>query len=311
MPNLPELQATLLHPFILLFLLIILFTRWLFIAIRTSKNNLPPSPSKLSNYRELASIRLAPSSFSSFLVSMLWPNYAIAPRWGAYHCSLFSGMAREITKTYDISFANRPNSRIGSRLLYQYKDLSLSSYGEYWRQMRSICVVQLLSARRVRSFRSIREEETALMVKKIKQSCSSPVDLSEFLASFSNDVICRIAFSRKYSEGEDGMKFKVLLEELGALLGMFDVGDYIPWLSWINHFTGLNARVKKSFNEFDTFLNGVLDNHIALRSVNGDVARKDQMDLVDVLLEMQNDGGNCVFMGRDNIKAIILVSKIS
>lgn len=75
--------------------------------------------------------------------------------------------AREIMKIHDHTFSSRPKSSIAARLLYDYKDVSLASYGEYWRQMRSIAVLHLLSNKRVHSFRSVREEETALMVEKI------------------------------------------------------------------------------------------------------------------------------------------------
>ncbi|THG17209.1 hypothetical protein TEA_013533 [Camellia sinensis var. sinensis] len=88
--------------------------------------------------------------------------------------------------------------------------------------MRSICVLQLLNTKRVHSFRRVREEETIALLEKIENRSSSPMDLSEMLASLTNDVICRVTFGRKYSEGERGKKFKELLEEFGALLGVFN-----------------------------------------------------------------------------------------
>ena len=50
------------------------------------------------------------------------------------------------------------------KLLYNYKDVSMAPYGEYWRQMKSILVLHLLSNIRVQSFHSVKEEETALMI---------------------------------------------------------------------------------------------------------------------------------------------------
>ncbi|KAG5524868.1 hypothetical protein RHGRI_031514 [Rhododendron griersonianum] len=61
-------------------------------------------------------------------------------------------------------------------------------YGEYWRQMRSICVLQLLSNRRVQSFRDVREEETAVMIEKIRSSGSDVVNLSELMVELTGDV---------------------------------------------------------------------------------------------------------------------------
>ncbi|CAL5390959.1 unnamed protein product [Camellia sinensis] len=180
--------------------------------------------------------------------------------------------------------------------------------------MRSICVLQLLNTKRVHSFRRVREEETIALLEKIENRSSSPMDLSEMLASLTNDMICRVAFGRKYSEGERGKKFKELLEEFGALLGVFNVGDFIPWLGWVNYVSGLNGRVERNVREFDCFLDEVIDNHMGQwrsgRKKGGGKGDDEQMDLVDVLLEIQKDSSSSMDGGasldRDNLKAIIL-----
>ncbi|KAL9255342.1 Cytochrome P450 71A3-like protein [Drosera capensis] len=61
--------------------------------------------------------------------------------------------AQEIMKTHDIIFSNRPHLTIASKPLFNAKDVSLAPYGEYWRQMRTISILQLLSNRRVGTFR--------------------------------------------------------------------------------------------------------------------------------------------------------------
>ncbi|KAK4485212.1 hypothetical protein RD792_007839 [Penstemon davidsonii] len=73
-------------------------------------------------------------------------------------------VAKEVMNTHDLAFASRPETRVARRLLYDSKDISVSPYGEYWRKLKSICVLQLLSNKRVHSFEFIREEETALLV---------------------------------------------------------------------------------------------------------------------------------------------------
>ncbi|KAK1293773.1 Cytochrome P450 71A1 [Acorus calamus] len=44
-----------------------------------------------------------------------------------------------------------------------------------------------------------------------------------------------------------------MLAEFLVLLGTFDVGDFIPSLNWVSGLNGFNVRVKKCFEEFDTF----------------------------------------------------------
>ncbi|KAI8543807.1 hypothetical protein RHMOL_Rhmol08G0247600 [Rhododendron molle] len=75
-------------------------------------------------------------------------------------------------------------------LLYNYKDVSMAPYGELWRQMKSIYVVQLLSNKRVQSFGNLREEETALMVQKIRElgSALRSVNLTNMFMDLTNGV---------------------------------------------------------------------------------------------------------------------------
>ena len=67
-------------------------------------------------------------------------------------------------KTQGLNFSNWHKSSMFDKLLYNYKDVSMAPYGEYWRQMKSILVLHLLSNIRVQSFHSVKEEETALMI---------------------------------------------------------------------------------------------------------------------------------------------------
>ncbi|XP_059658922.1 cytochrome P450 736A117-like [Cornus florida] len=168
-------------------------------------------------------------------------------------------VAREVMKTYDLIFAG-----IASRLFYG-KDVAFTPYREYWRQVKSICVLNLLSNGRVQFYRRVREEETTLLTEKIKRACSSSsvVNLSEMFGSLTNDVVCRIALGRKYSESsKSGRNFNEILVDIGELTGVFNVGGYIPWLVWLNQINGLNAKVERVFNEVDEFLEGVIDDHM-------------------------------------------------
>ncbi|KAK8657770.1 hypothetical protein V6N13_035993 [Hibiscus sabdariffa] len=81
------------------------------------------------------------------------------------------------------------------------------------------------------------------------------VNLSELFSTTTN-VICRITSARKYSE--DTNKFKKLLTEFTELLGTSDVRDRLPWLAWVSHVNGFNAKAK----EFDEFLDGVGEEHV-------------------------------------------------
>ncbi|XP_057950667.1 cytochrome P450 71A1-like [Malania oleifera] len=87
---------------------------------------------------------------------------------------------------------------------------------------------------------------------------------------------------------------------MNSLFSTFNMSDFIPWLGWVNHVNGLNRRTEKLFKEFDAFFDEIVDDHMVCGS-------KEKADFVDVLLEIQKNSPDSVhFMGRENIKAIIL-----
>ena len=220
--------------------------------------------------------------------------------------------AREVLKINDVIFANRPKSKIAARLVYDYKDVTMARYGQYWRQIRSICVLHFLSTRRVQSFRGVREEETAHLMDKISSSSSSspstPIDLSHMILSLINDLISRVALGRKYCGDETGRKYKELLKEFGELVGYFNIGDYIPWLSWVNFINGVNARVEKVAKDLDGFLDEVVKEHVDRRRSRKRGGEEEEVkDFVDVLLDIQENNVTGDALTGTCIKALTLV----
>ncbi|KAK7323262.1 hypothetical protein VNO77_26727 [Canavalia gladiata] len=219
--------------------------------------------------------------------------------------------AREIMKTHDGVFADRPHSKMFDILLYGSKDVAAAPYGEYWRQIRSISVLHLLSMKRVQSFDKVREEEIDIMMQKIRHS--SLVNLSEVFSTITNNIICRVALGRKYG-GESGREgFKKLLMEFTELLGSFVVGDYVPWLDWLNEVSGFYGRAKRVAKQFDEFLDKVIEEHMSGHKgasheehvIGSDIERHDD-DFVDTLLWIQRTNQVGFPIHTTVIKALIL-----
>ncbi|PHU16509.1 Cytochrome 71A2 [Capsicum chinense] len=289
-------------------LISILFIAILLKCFSKSQNILPPSPWKLpviGNLHQLGkhphrSLQMLSKKYGPLMLLQLGKNPALIVS--------SADAAHEILKTHDLVFSNRAKTSVHDRLLYGSKDMAFASYGEYWRQVRSICVIQLLSNTRVQSFNGVREEETLLMVKKIRELCSVSrhlgMNLSDILREFTSDVFCRIALGRKYANGETGNKFKFLLNETVELLGEFNVGSYIPWLRWVDRLNGLDKRVEIVAKEFDKFLQRVVDEHRDDKSKNS--TEVGPTDFVDILLELQRQGKAGFSIQIDTVKAVIL-----
>ncbi|XP_052180736.1 cytochrome P450 736A117-like [Diospyros lotus] len=291
---------------------IFLLIKWLS-TIRNPRKNLPPSPPKLPIIGNLHQLGIFPHRSLHSLALKHGPLMLL--HLGSVPVLIVSSAeaAQEILKTNDLAFSNRPKSTIARKILYNYKDIAFAPYGEYWRQIRSICVLELLSSKRVQSFRAVREEETALLIDKIKQSCcadsSSVVNLSEILAEHTNNIVCSVALGRKYSgDVAGGQSFKELLGELVELLGVFNVGDYIPWLGWIGHLNGWYGRADKVAKVLDTFLDLVVQEHAegSERYRGLKIEGDSRLDFVDILLQIQRAGVVGFPLHNDTIKALIL-----
>ncbi|CAO2834300.1 unnamed protein product [Amaranthus hypochondriacus] len=144
--------------------------------------------------------------------------------------------AKEILKTQDSIFCNRPNSIVTNKLFYGCRDIGFSPYGEQWRMMKSLGMMKLLSNKRVQSYKNIREDEVCVVMNEIKGSHSLVVNLSELIKTQTYNLICMATFGRKYGSKDHvgDVNFKEYLDVTMELLGVCMVGDYVPWLSWID-----------------------------------------------------------------------------
>nr|GMD06279.1 premnaspirodiene oxygenase [Ipomoea batatas] len=71
-------------------------------------------------------------------------------------------MAKSVLKTHDLAFASRPKMLLADIVSYNRSDIVFCPYGDYWRQMRKIYVVEVLSTRNVQGFSTIRRQEVGI-----------------------------------------------------------------------------------------------------------------------------------------------------
>ncbi|PKI36131.1 hypothetical protein CRG98_043478 [Punica granatum] len=116
---------------------------------------------------------------------------------------------KEILKTHELAFAQRPEITALEVMSYENSSFVFAPYGEYWRQMRKICVLELLSMKRVMSFRSIREHEAWKMIKAIGDFDGKPFNLSKLILSLINDVTSRAAFGERLKPAWERLHCKI------------------------------------------------------------------------------------------------------
>ncbi|KAI3851073.1 hypothetical protein MKW92_045488 [Papaver armeniacum] len=158
--------------------------------------------------------------------------------------------------THDLVFADRPEFFAVKTL--GYDGIALSGYGDYWKQVRKICALELLSAKKVRSFRSLREEEVSNMIQTISLKLGSPINLSEKISSLSNDIICRAALGSKCKDKE--MLISVF-HEATSLVGGFSFEDLFPSLKLLHFIGGMKQKLIRIHKKIDTYLEEVIEEH--------------------------------------------------
>ncbi|RCV23486.1 hypothetical protein SETIT_5G009900v2 [Setaria italica] len=226
--------------------------------------------------------------------------------------------AEEVMRARDRAFANRPRSAMADRLLYGSRDVAFAPYGEYWRQARRVCVVHLLSARRVQSFRRVREQEAAALVGRVRakgdeDGAAVVVGLSELLTEYANAVVSRAAFGDEsarglFDGGDRGREQRKVFTDFQTLIGMEPLGELLPWLGWVDAARGLEGKIRRTFEALDALLDKVIDDHRRRRPKNGDDGIDgEHWDFVDVLLDVHKHDQEYGFQLETNeIKAIIL-----
>ncbi|KAL2333080.1 hypothetical protein Fmac_014293 [Flemingia macrophylla] len=214
--------------------------------------------------------------------------------------------AREVLKTQDHVFCNRPHRKMFDTFWYGSTGIASSTYGHYWRQVKSICVLHLLSGKKVQSFRRVREEEVVLMIEKIKKSCDDLklklVNITDLLSEVTNDIVCRCIVGRRYGASE----LRGPMSEMEELLGASVLGDYLPWLDWLGRVNGVYGRAERAARQFDEFLDEVVDEHVSKRGHDDDGV-EGQNDFVDILLWIQKTSSTTGFqVDRTIMKAIVM-----
>ncbi|GMJ04919.1 cytochrome P450, family 71, subfamily B, polypeptide 13 [Hibiscus trionum] len=293
------LNEGLLYGPLVLSLLILLFIHGFLRFKPSSHRNSPPSPPKLPIIGNLHQLGRLPYRSLSSLSDKYGPLMLLKLGQAPTLVISSAEIVEEIVKNHDIDFSDRASMTAAKIMLYGGSDFGFSPYGEYWRRARKICVSELLSQKRVQSFRFIREEEVASLINKLRhESCSGrSVNLSQLLLETSYGIASRCIIGKKAKE--DGNLEELAKRFLRSFAG-FSFGDLFPRLGWLDVLTGHIGRMKAAFNEIDAFLDSVIDSENNM--LDDDHSKK---HIVQILLHLHhNDHDSKLTM--NNVKAILL-----
>ncbi|XVF49779.1 hypothetical protein PTKIN_Ptkin04bG0042400 [Pterospermum kingtungense] len=184
-------------------------------------------------------------------------------------------------------------------------NISFSPYGEYWKQIRKISVLELFSNQRIHSSEFIRDEEVELVINKISSASlkGESINLTEMLTFVSNNIVSRCLLSRKSEEEDGSSKFGRLPRRVMILFSSICVGDMFPYLRWLDVLTGLIPSLKALSGELDEYFDQIIEKHTALKSHDEVIDKK---DFVSIILQLRKAGMLEKDLTQDSIKAILL-----
>ncbi|KAJ9169789.1 hypothetical protein P3X46_017941 [Hevea brasiliensis] len=203
---------------------------------------------------------------------------------------------KEFYTTKDKFLVSRPKSSQSKYLAYNYAAFGFSPYGSYWRDVRKLTIVEVLSTNRLKLFKDVRASEVNHLINDLFKQCKEnknntvKVDMSELPEYLTMNIITTTVAGKRYFEDENKG-----CDEEGRPIGQI-IRDYLYL-----------AGAFKVMKEFDSIMDVWIQEH-ELRSLNGKVETK--QDFIDVLLSAVVDDSMFGNSRETVIKATVLFNSI-
>ncbi|KAF6998323.1 hypothetical protein CFC21_014447 [Triticum aestivum] len=196
--------------------------------------------------------------------------------------------AMEVLKTKDLVFASRPSGPTRELVSCGGKGLVLTPYGEHWRQMRKVCMVEVLSTRQVRRMDSIKQDEIADLVNSIvAASPAAVINLGQGMAKLANNIIAKAVFGGKCQQQGTYLDE---LDKMLVLVGGFCLVDLFPSSRLVRWFSGAMRDLRRSHGRVQKLLGDIIVERKNMKeNASASAGTKDNEDLLDVLLRLQNE----------------------
>ncbi|XP_039828467.1 cytochrome P450 81Q32-like [Panicum virgatum] len=286
---------------ILSLVLLFLLHRLLGLASRNGMNKsmrLPPSPPAIPFLGHLHLVKTPFHAALARLAARHGPVFYM--RMGSRRAVVVSSpnAARECFTEHDVAFANRPLFPSQKLASSGGNSLSMASYGPYWRNLRRVAAVQLLSAHRVACMSPAISAEVRAMVRRMNRAAAvapggaARVQLKRRLFEVSLSVLMETIAQTKTSRTEanadtdmspEAQAFKQIVDDIVPQLGTANLWDYLPVLRWLDVFGVINKLVA-AVSRRDVFLRRLIDAERRREGGGGDNEKK---SMIAVLLSLQ------------------------
>ncbi|XP_058205367.1 xanthotoxin 5-hydroxylase CYP82C4-like [Rhododendron vialii] len=216
----------------------------------------------------------------------------------------------ECFTTNDCAFVSRPKSAAVKYMGYDGAISALGPHGPYWRELRKVMTLELLSNRRLELLKHMRASEVGLCINDLYSLCvkqlngvseggdnchkpgATKVDMTHWFRLVTMNLMLRAIAGRRYGLSEDekdgeARLFTRAMDQFMFLTGSFECSDVIPFIGWMD-LQGHLTLMKQNAKVMDCFMSRWLEEHVQSRK-NGQV--KQEQDFMDVLLSIFPEDG--------------------
>ncbi|GFZ19987.1 phenylalanine N-monooxygenase-like protein [Actinidia rufa] len=221
-------------------------------------------------------------------------------------------IAVEFLKKHDAVFSSRPICLSAELTSNGYLTTALTPLGEHWKKMRRVLATYVLSPMRHRWLAGKRAEEADHLVRYVFNQ-GGLVNVREAAQHYCGNVIRKMIFGKRFfgagrEDGGPGVEEQEHVSGIFTILGYlysFCVSDYVPFLRWRMDLDGHERIMRRAIQSVTKYQNPKIDERI--RQWN-EGTRKEQEDLLDVLIMLKDKDGSSPLLSPDEIKAQIVVS---
>lgn len=187
-----------------------------------------------------------------------------------------SKIAKECFTVNDAAILSRPKQVAIEHMGYNYASFAFGPYGPYWREIRKITTVNLLSNQRLEMLKHIRISEVSSFMKELYNDWKANKDESDGLVledlkqcfqDLSLNIILRVVVGKRYcfksnkcDDDKETKRIQKAIRDFFHLVGLFVPGDFFPYLRWLD-LGGYEKNMINTAKELDFFLEKWLEEH--------------------------------------------------
>ncbi|XP_045088380.1 desmethyl-deoxy-podophyllotoxin synthase-like [Aegilops tauschii subsp. strangulata] len=190
-----------------------------------------------------------------------------------------------VMKTNDLDFASRPRSPLQDIISCGGMGIIFGPYGDRWRQMRKICIVELLSSKQVRRMEGIKANEVGNLLHSMA-TAGATVNVSAKMATLSSNVVTRAVFGGKFTRQDEYLHE---LSNVNELMGSFCLVDLFPSSRLVRLLSNCERLMRRSYGRIQHIITEIIEGRKAARAAGGHACSTNDEDLLDVLLRLQQE----------------------